>query len=325
MNRNSEAITIFCSRLGVANDIQPLEPKEWSDLAAKLMSLGLSPENLLDFEEADFIDQLNNTPEEATRYMRLIDRSGSLAFEISKYANMGIQIVTRADDDYPKQLKRKLGNACPPLFYYAGDLGLLNRPAVGYVGSREVTPEDIAFTVQTVAKTVGQGYAVVSGGAKGIDSVSASSALSEQGVVIEYLADSMLRKMRDSDLVSMIRDGRVLLMSVVVPTAGFNVGMAMMRNRFIYTQSEGTVVIRSDKGKGGTWAGATENLKHNWCPTFCRDHNYPGNKELIRLGAIPITENWDGQMSAIPQSNIYVKDPVSQQRNIRQISMFDLA
>lgn len=325
MSRNSEAITIFCSRLGVANDIEPLEPKEWSDLAAKLITRDLAPENLLDFEEADFIEQLNCTSEEATRYMRLIDRSGSLAFELSKYENMGIQIITRADNEYPKQLKRKLGNACPPLFYYAGDLELLNRPAVGYVGSRDVSPEDITFTVNTVAKTVCNGYTVVSGGAKGVDSVSASTAMSEDGFVVEYLADSMLRKMRDSGLVGLIRDGRVLLMSVVVPTAGFNVGMAMMRNRYIYAQSEGTVIIRSDKGKGGTWAGATENLKRNWCPTLCRDCNYPGNKELIRLGAIPITETWDGQMSDMPRYTLNEVSPEPPQSIARQISMFDLA
>jgi predicted Rossmann fold nucleotide-binding protein DprA/Smf involved in DNA uptake len=63
-----------------------------------------------------------------------------------------------------------------------------------------------------------------------------------------------------------------------------------MRNRYIYAQSSGTVVIRSDRGKGGTWAGATEDLKKRWCPVFCRDYNYPGNKELIRLGAIPVIE-----------------------------------
>ncbi len=51
-------------------------------------------------------------------------------------------------------------------------------------------------------------------------------------------------------------DGRVVLFSVVVPTAGFNVGVAMQRNRYIYAQSSGTVVVRSDKGKGGTWNGA---------------------------------------------------------------------
>ena len=307
MNRNAEAITIFCSHLCVADGVHPLEAKEWSDLAEKLLSLKLQPDFLLDFNHHDFVEQLQTTEEEADRYMRLIDRSGSLRFEVSKYEDMGIQIVTRADAGYPKQLKKKLGNGCPPMFYYAGDLSLLGKNSIGYVGSRSVDPTDIEFTKLTVAKTTSNDYAVVSGGAKGIDSVSASAAISEGASVIEYISDSMLRKMRDSGLTREIRDGRVLLMSVVIPTAGFNVGVAMMRNRYIYAQSSGTVVVRSDKGKGGTWAGATENLKKKWCPTFCRDYDYPGNKELIKLGATPITEAWNGDVNVpippVPSEN----------------------
>ena len=296
MNRNAEAITIFCSHLCVTEGVLPLEAKEWSTLAEQLLFLKLQPEYLLDFERQDFIDQLKASDQDADRYMRLLERSGSLRFELSKYEDMGIQIVTRADCEYPKQLKKKLGNGCPPLFYTAGDLGLLKTETVGYVGSRSVDPSDIEFTRKTVSKTASRGYAVVSGGAKGIDSISASAAMNEGVTVIEYLSDSMLRKMRDSELIHEIRDGRVLLMSVAIPTAGFNVGVAMMRNRYIYAQSSGTVVIRSDKGKGGTWAGATEDLKKKWCPVFCRDCDYPGNKELIRLGALPITEEWDGNI-----------------------------
>ena len=324
MNRNAEAITIFCSHLCATDGIFPLEAKEWSLLAEKILSLKLQPEYLLDFERQDFVDQLKATEEEADRYARLLERSGSLRFEISKYEDMGIQIVTRADREYPKQLKKKLGNGCPPLFYSAGDLSLLNREAVGYVGSRSVDPTDIEFTKQTVAKTAARGFAVVSGGAKGIDSVSASAAMNEGVAVIEYLSDSMLRKMRDSGLVREIRDGRVLLMSVVIPTAGFNVGTAMMRNRYIYAQSSGTVVIRSDKGKGGTWAGATEGLKKKWCPVFCRDYDYPGNKELIRLGAIPVTEDWDGSIDVeIPKTQQTSEQEKPAQKG-EQLSLFDM-
>lgn len=323
MNRNSEAITIFCSRLCVADGVQPLEAREWSSLAESLRSLNLQPEYLLDFERQDFISQLQAAEDEADRYMRLIDRSGSLRFEVSKYEDMGIQIVTRADVEYPKQLKRKLGNGCPPLFYYAGDLNLLNKDAVGYVGSRTVDPSDIEFTKQTVAKTVARGYAVVSGGAKGIDSVSAVTAMNEGAAVIEYLSDSMMRKMRDSGLIREIRDGRTLLMSVVVPTAGFNVGVAMMRNRYIYAQSSGTVVVRSEKGKGGTWAGAVENIKKRWCPTFCRDCDYPGNKELIRLGAVPVSDDWDGNVeTGMPVVPDQAEEKPAQAGT--QLSLFDL-
>lgn len=324
MIRNAEAITIFCSYLSVADDVKPLTPKEWSILVSKLMQQKLVPGDLLDFELGDFINRLNCSTEEAQRFMRLIDRSGSLRFELSKYEDMGIQVVTRADKDYPKQLKRKLGNNCPPLFYYAGDLELLNKPAVGYVGSRKIEPDDIVFTKKTVTKTAKKGFAVVSGGAEGIDSVSATVATSEAVPVIEYISDSMLRKMRNSGLVSLIREKRVLLMSVVVPTAGFNTGTAMARNRFIYSQSNGTVVIRTDNGKGGTWAGATENLRKQWCPTFCRKCNYPGNQELIQLGAIPIDDNWDGNVLSIPEDTVANNMHEKPAEQCEQISLFNI-
>lgn len=324
MNRNAEAITIFCSHLCVTDGIIPLEASEWSKLVEKLLSLNLRPEYLLDFEKQDFVEQLDATDNEAERYTRLLERSGSLRFELSKYEDMGIQIVTRADSEYPKQLKKKLGNGCPPLFYSAGDLSLLNRDTVGYVGSRSVDPTDLEFTKQAVAKTASCGYAVVSGGAKGVDSISASAAMNEGVAVIEYLSDSMMRKMRDPGLIREIRDGRVLLMSVVIPTAGFNVGVAMMRNRYIYAQSSGTVVIRSEKGKGGTWAGATEALKKKWCPVFCRNYDYPGNQELIRLGAIPVTEEWDGIVE-VDISEPFPPLPLEKPARLaEQLSLFDL-
>ena len=318
MNRNAEAITVFCSHLCVPADVKPFEPKEWGTLATHLMELKYQPGDLLDFERLDFLNTLSCTEDEAIRMMRLIDRSAGLGFELEKYETMGIQVITRADAEYPKQLKKKLGNSCPPLFYTAGDLALLNRDSVGYVGSREVDQTDIDFTMKTVSATASKGYAVVSGGAKGIDSISATAAMNEGVALIEYISDSMLRKMRDSGLVREIRDGRVLLMSVTIPTAGFNVGIAMMRNRYIYAQSSGTVVIRSDKGKGGTWAGATENLRYAWCPTFCRDYDYPGNKELIHLGAIPISDDWDGDVS-----NYHMKPNVPV-RKPEQLSMLDI-
>lgn len=324
MNRNSEAIIILCSHLCTSEEIKPLEAHEWSQLAQKLLERNLQPETLLDYERQDFISELSFSESEAIRYMRLLDRSGSLRFELARYEDMGIQIVTRADSVYPKKLKSKLSNACPPLFYCAGELSLLNGPAVGYVGSRNIELQDSNFTKKAVAATARRGYAVVSGGAKGVDSVSASAAMSENVAVIEYLSDSMLRKMRDSGLISKIRDGRILLMSAVAPTAGFNVGTAMMRNRYIYAQSDGTVVVHSDKGKGGTWAGAIENLKKKLCPTFCYDYDYPGNQELICRGAIPIAEDWDGNINAAEKPLPVTPQIVTENKEAEQISFDEL-
>ena len=91
----------------------------------------------------------------------------------------------------------------------------------------------------------------------------------------------------------------------------------LMRNRYIYAQSSGTVIVRSDYNKGGTWSGAVDNLKHGWCPEFCWDQkNYPGNKALIRQGAHPIDTQWDGDV----MSERYQEKKQGQE----QMSLFDL-
>lgn len=294
MNKNSEAIVILCSHLCAAADIKPLEPREWSELASRLFSKGLEPNDLLSFGKSDFSDKLEVNDEAAYRYLRLFERSGSISFEISKYENMGIMITTRAENNYPRVLKNKLGNSCPPIFYTAGNIELLNKNCVGFVGSRNVSDNDTEFTKNTVLKTLEKGYGVVTGGAKGIDTEAAQASLDNNGFVIEYLADSMMQKMRKADTVKSINKGNLLLLSASSPTAGFNVGIAMMRNKYIYSQSDATVVVKTDKNKGGTWNGAIENLKKGWCTEYCRNVDYPGNLELIKMGAVPIDENWDG-------------------------------
>lgn len=316
MNLDSNAILTLCSHICVGEGVRPLEPKEYSELAQKLNLIGRSPKDLFGFSSDDYLSMLGLDSEEAGRIMRLLDRNASLSFELGQYQNMGIEVVTRADVRYPKKLKRKLLNACPPIFYYAGDLSLLDREYVGYVGARTIASEDVDFTIRTVRKTLSLGCGIVSGGAKGIDTISGTEALLNGSFSVEYLSDSLLKRLKSKDVIRNIQQGKLLLMSVTKPDAGFNVGMAMMRNRYIYAQSKGTVVVRSDLNKGGTWTGANENLKNNWCTTLCWDHAYPGNQELIKRGAIPIGDHWDGR---IPDQS---PKPTAE-KQFEQASLFD--
>ena len=325
MNKNSEAIVIFCSHLCAASDIKPLEPREWGELASILFSKGLEPKDLLFFSKSDFLEKLEVDEVMTNRYLRLLERSGSISFEISKYENMGIMITTRAENNYPRLLKQKLGNNCPPIFYAAGNMELLNKQSVGFVGSRNVSDNDIDFTKNTVTKILQKGYGVVTGGAKGIDTTATQASLDNNGFVIEYLADSMMQKMRKSDIVKSINKGDLLILSAQAPTAGFNVGFAMMRNKYIYSQSDATIIIKSDKDKGGTWNGAIENLKKGWCTEYCRNIEYPGNLELIKMGAIPIDENWDGTITKTEFDKSKVKSIQSEVKKPDgvQLSLFD--
>ena len=313
MNDRSTAIAVLCSHLCAGEGIAPLEPKEYSAFAALLRSRQMDPETILRFGKQDFMQLLDMTEEQAERFLRLLDRSASLSFEISKYESMGISILTRADAAYPKKLKEKLANACPPLFYAAGDPAIAARSAIGFVGSRSIGDNDILFVQSAVRNVLKNGHMIVSGGAKGCDSIAEETALDAGGAAIAYLSDSMLRKLRNAKTLQAVQRGALLLLSVAKPDAGFHTGIAMMRNRYIYAQSEATLIVKSDYNKGGTWSGAVENLRNRWALTLCRNHlSYPGNKALIEKGAIPVDDDWDGSIQSFTE----------EQESVQQLSLF---
>ena len=298
MNENSQAIIILCSHLCPPEGIDPLSISEWSKVAETLMNHKLEPKDLLDFTEYE-IDSLFAEIKDVTseRLMRLMDRSAGLFAEVSRYKSEGINIYTRADKEYPVKLKMKLKQKCPPLFYCAGDISISELRVAGYAGSREIDSDDEDFTRKTVMKTCAYKLGVVSGGAKGVDSISAQTALDEGMPLIEYIAGGLTAMLKKKDIRGNVIKGKRLILSEVNPEAGFSVGSAMSRNKYIYAQSEAAVIIKSDLGNGGTWTGAAENIKHGWTKLFCRDKDYPGNMELIRMGAIAINEDWNGDIS----------------------------
>jgi predicted Rossmann fold nucleotide-binding protein DprA/Smf involved in DNA uptake len=84
-------------------------------------------------------------------------------------------------------------------------------------------------------------------------------------------------------------DGELVLISPYDPSAGFNVGNAMQRNKLIYALADASLVVNSDLNKGGTWAGATEQLvKLRLVPVYVRSTGdaSDGLDALRKKGAI---------------------------------------
>ncbi len=317
-SRDSQAILILCSDLCVGEGISPLKPSEWKWLAKTLRKKKLTPSAILEMSQVEIINELNYDEVEAERFLRLLGRSASLFFEISKYEGMGINLMTRADKIYPPRLKQKLGDACPPFFYYAGDTSLLRKRGVGFVGSRNLTQKDTEFEYNLVEKVVRKHYAIISGGAKGADTVSEDAALASGGRMIEFLPGAMLAKLLQSATIKAVQNNELLLLSTVRPEQSFTVANAMNRNKYIYAQADAAVVIKSIN-QGGTWSGANDALKHQYCPVFCWNNpEYSDNLELIKNGALPLDENWEVSEIAKAKTSPAETTPAT-----RQAGLFD--
>ncbi|MBM3153231.1 MAG: DNA-processing protein DprA [Chloroflexi bacterium] len=298
---DSLALLLLCSQLGMEDDsLKPLTLREWNPLVRQMQASNLHPSDLLEISAADLQTRLDLTAEDANRISTLITRTGNLQRVVDHYAALGIFPLTRADADYPERYRTRLKDSAPAVLFYAGEKALLGQPGIAVAGSRRLNDAG-----QECARFVGNacglsGQALYSGGAKGVDTISMDSALEARGAAVGVLADSLERAVRGQK--DALRRGDLCLVTPYSPNAGFSVGAAMGRNRLIYCLADYAIVVASDAETGGTWAGATETLKHNWIPVFVLEHAQmpEGNKLLLQKGALPFPHPFEEPPRELP-------------------------
>lgn len=288
--RDSQAIALLCAPLAVGS-AKPLTPSEWAKLAAAIHASPLErPGALVGLTAAELSAELGLGVDTADRVAALLDRGGTLAFELERLESRGIWLVTRPDDDYPGSLRRHLGARAPALLFGVGRRDAVPESGVAIVGSRDASDAALTFAEDLGRSVVANGGTVVSGAARGIDRIAMGAAMEAGGTAVGIVADSLVGLSQQPDVRVSLADERLTLLTPYAPEARFTVGNAMGRNKLIYCMSDTVVVVSTSAGSGGTWAGATENLKAGWAPLWAwTGEGAPGgNRELLPLGAQPI-------------------------------------
>jgi predicted Rossmann fold nucleotide-binding protein DprA/Smf involved in DNA uptake len=245
----------------------------------------LRPSDLLGVGSSSLLSDIVHAKLEPIRVEALLARGTAMALSLEKWQRSGLWVLSRSDPAYPARLKKKLGQSAPPLLYGAGDVALLDTGGLAMIGSRDVSEAALEFTRTVASACARDRLGVISGGAKGVDSAAMQGAGEAGGIVVGVLAADLLRASVNRQNRTGIQSGQLVLVSPFNPEAGFNAGNAMARNRFIYTLSDYALVVDSAQGEGGTWAGAIENLRHNWVPLYVRTPgDRPGNAALIAKG-----------------------------------------
>lgn len=288
MNPATQSTLLLTAYFGetFVGNFKPLSPTEWGRFASWLSQNGRNPEGLLRDTDSMLVgwEDKTITPE---RIHSLLGRSAALALSVERWERAGISVVTRGDANYPHRLKKRLSTFSPPLFFYCGNLKLMNMAGVAVVGSRNATEGDTAFATQLGVEISGQGYSVISGGARGIDEAAMLGSLKSEGSAVGILSNGLVQAATSSKYREYLMSGNLLLVSTYSPDAKFTVGNAMGRNKYIYCMSEAAIVVTSDRENGGTWSGAIENIKKNWTPIWAKHsvNENSGVSELVKKGA----------------------------------------
>jgi len=289
LSANTKAVLLLTAPLLAAADASKdqLTPGEYKQVAKLLAQLKMRPADLLN-NQADQLPGEMQCLIDGERCQRLLQRESELDQAVQHWESRAIWVVSPFDDEYPRRLRERLKDAAPAVIYGAGETSLLDEGVLAVVGSRAVDDSLLEYT-EKVGQLAAQALCtIVSGGARGIDQAAMRGALASGGKAVGVLADSLERSVVNREHRDLLNEGNLILISPYDPAAGFNVGHAMQRNKLIYALADAALVVNSDFEKGGTWAGAVEQLdKLHFVPVYVRvDDENKGLAGLQRKGAV---------------------------------------
>ena len=271
--------------------VKPLPLGDYNTLVRHLRDTELKPADLLDTGGlSELYDSWSalKTKRTLEDVRRLLGRGFLLAQALERWSARAIWVVTRPDADYPDRLRKTMRGKAPPVLYGCGGRDALDAGGLAVVGSRKVTEELIGYTERVGRLAAEAEVRIVSGGARGVDQTAMRGSLEAGGRAIGVLGNNLERAALNRGNREPLMDGRLLLVSSFDPAVRFRGWQAMERNKQIYALADAALVVNSDHGHGGTWAGATEQLRTlHYVPVYVRSTGEQclGLDELAARGA----------------------------------------
>lgn len=310
-----------------------LGPKKLLRIYEIMQKKSISPDDIFGLQSKnEFIELFDDFGSELSKRIDNND-TNEIKSEFQELQENNINVVYPGSTLLPMSYIRFVDQfGISPILFCSGNTGLLNSTGVSVVGARDVSEKGIQFAEKISKELAQNGINVISGYAKGVDSIAHDSALSAEGtttMVLSYgiLNFSLKKEFRD---VNTKRD--LLVVSQFIPKDKWRARNAMQRNKLVCALSKGVIVIQSgpekdrDGKQSGTFNAGKSTLKLG-LPLFVvspneleNDSIAIGNKQLIDLGGIEITS--ENALEKISRSIKSIESDINQIRKFEQMQLF---
>jgi DNA processing protein len=223
-------------------------------------------------------------------------RKGVSLEQIStRIQSLGVDVLTWSDAIYPRRLKEI--DQPPPVLYVRGSLLADDEWAVAIVGTRRVTAYGRQVT-DDVATTLAQnGVTIVSGLARGVDSIAHQSAIRAGGRTIAVLGNGvdLVYPPENKNLAAQIMEHGALVSDYALGTKPDGVNFPP-RNRIISGLSMAVIIVEAGETSGAliTATFAAEQGRDVFSvPGNINAPQSKGTNRLIRDGAQPLLSPQD--------------------------------
>ncbi len=224
--------------------IERIGPAKIRNLLARFKKLS----NILSASTPDLIESEGISKELASRIRKVSVQKDSiqkfLEKELKTLDKMGARIITVWDEDFPPLLKKIYD---PPLILYVlGKFDEKDKYSISVVGTRQPTNYGKVQAEKIVSDLVEQNITIVSGLARGIDSVAHLSALKNNGRTIAVIGSGLdvIYPAENKKLFNEIKEKGAIISEFNLGTIP-NAENFPKRNRIISGLSLGTLVIET--------------------------------------------------------------------------------
>jgi len=169
--------------------------------------------------------------------------------ELALIEKHAVSWYTLVDDEYPQELKET--HLPPPVLYVQGSLQEINK-SIAFVGARKANQYGKRVVNQLVPELVQQGWAIVSGGAYGVDTFAHQAALDAGGKTVSVLGSGLLQPYPNSNkklFKTIVESGGALVSTFPLLMEPIS-GNFPARNRIISGLSRGSVVVQAAQKSG---------------------------------------------------------------------------
>ena len=227
------------------------------------------------------------------KLISLIASKKSVENEMEKVENLGGKIVVRGEPDYPAPLMNF--DDAPGCLTMLGHPHLGHQKSVAVVGSRNASLNSIAFAEKLAEDLSQQGYAVVSGLARGIDGAAHRGALKHGTIGVLAGGIDQIYPRENEKLYRFMSDQGLIVTEMPLGTPA-TARLFPIRNRIIASLSLGTVVVEASLNSGSliTARDAAERGREVMAiPGNPMDSRAVGCNSLIKDGAHLVRDAYD--------------------------------
>jgi len=249
-----------------------------------------SPEAVLSANEKELSDLPEIGRVIASNIKRKVDW-GLAEKQLELMEKNQVQLLTFKEEDYPENLESIYDP--PPFLFIKGDIKKEDKNAIAMVGCRMASPYGRQITEKIGRELAKRGITIVSGLARGIDSIGHLSALEESGRTIAVFGSGLdvIYPPENKKLVERIVENGAIISEFLLGTKPEAPNFPR-RNRLISGLSLGVVIVEAG-AKSGALLTAQFALEQNRevfaIPGNIGAKNSEGTNQLIKQGAKLVT------------------------------------